>query len=155
MQVTGVDPTNVRQHLDVGVRSGPSTTLGAHGIGVLQRTATENHWHVGDDVTVTFAETGVQHFTVALIYGLQNPLGGYTMSEQAFDANVAHLDDHGRVRHGRAGRVASTVAGGDREGTGGDADRTAAHAGTNSRRRRRPDRQDAEPDLRAAVPGAS
>ena len=65
MQVTGIDPANVAQHLDVDVKAGAVNALGAHGIGVLQRTATKNHWHVGDDVTVNFAETGAQHFTVA------------------------------------------------------------------------------------------
>ena len=64
VQVTGIDPANVEQHLDVDVKAGAVSALGTHQIGVLQRTATKNHWHVGDDVTVTFAETGAQHFTV-------------------------------------------------------------------------------------------
>jgi putative ABC transport system permease protein len=93
VQVTGIDPTNVEQHLDLGVKAGAVSALGAHGLGVLQRTATKNHWHVGNDVTVTFPETGAQHFTIAVIYDLQNPLGEYTISEQAFAANVAHLND--------------------------------------------------------------
>jgi putative ABC transport system permease protein len=93
VQVTGIDPANVAQHLDLGVKAGAVDALGAHGIGVLQRTATKNHWHVGDDVTVNFAETGAQHFTVAMTYDLRDPLGEYTLSQQAFDANVAHVND--------------------------------------------------------------
>jgi putative ABC transport system permease protein len=93
VQVTGIDPANVEQHLDVDVKAGAVNALRAHQIGVLQRTATKNHLHVGDDVTMTFAETGTQHFTVGMIYGLQNPLGEYTMSDQAFAANVARVTD--------------------------------------------------------------
>ena len=93
VQVTGIDPTNVERHLDVDVKAGAVSALGAHEIGVLQRTANEHGWKVGDEVTLTFAETGVQHFTVGTIYGLQNPLGDYTMSMPAFEANVAHQND--------------------------------------------------------------
>src|SRR5581483_6877562 len=93
VQVTGIDPATVRQHLDVGVKAGSVPALGAHEIGVLQRTAKRNHWHVGDEVTMAFPQTGPQRFRIALIYGLQDPLGDYTLSQQAFDANVAHVTD--------------------------------------------------------------
>ncbi len=93
VQVTGIDPATVDQHLDVDVKSGAVSALGAHELGVLERTATEHHWHVGDHVTMNFVETGAQDFTVAVIYGLQNPLGEYTIAEQAYAANVAHQSD--------------------------------------------------------------
>jgi putative ABC transport system permease protein len=93
VQVTGIDPTNVEQHLDVDVKAGAIQALGAHEVGVQQQTATDNGWKLGDDVTFTFAETGAQHFTVAAIYGLKDPLGEYSFSEQAFEANVAHRND--------------------------------------------------------------
>ena len=105
VQVTGIDPATVERHLDVGVQAGSVGALGARGLGVRQRTATENGWHVGDDVTVTFADTGVQHFTVAMIYDLNDPLGDYAISQQAFDANVAACKRRGGVRARRAGRV--------------------------------------------------
>ena len=93
MQVTGIDPANVEQHLDVDVKSGAVRRARCARRSVsCERTATKNDWHVGDDVTMTFAETGTQHFTVGMIYGLQDPLGEYTMSDQAFAANVAHGD---------------------------------------------------------------
>jgi putative ABC transport system permease protein len=93
VQVTGIDPANVERHLDLGLKAGTVHALGTHGIGVLQRTATKNHWHVGDTVTLNFAETGAQRFTVAMIYGLRDPLGEYTLSQVAFDANVARVTD--------------------------------------------------------------
>jgi putative ABC transport system permease protein len=93
VQVSAVDPTTVERHLDLGVKSGSVAGLGANQIGVRQHVAKERGLHVGDDVTMTFAQTGVQHFTVALIYGLQDPVGDFTMSQQAFDANVAHVND--------------------------------------------------------------
>jgi putative ABC transport system permease protein len=93
VQVTGIDPATVEQHLDLGVKAGAAGALGAHEIGVLQQTAAKHHWHVGDTVALTFPETGVQRFTIAVIYGLRDPLGDYTMSDQAFDANVAHVSD--------------------------------------------------------------
>jgi putative ABC transport system permease protein len=93
VQVSGIDPATVGQHLDLGVKHGAVTALGMRDIGVLQQTAKNEGLHVGDDVTMTFPQTGVQHFRVAMIYGLQDPLGDYTMSQQAFDANVAHVRD--------------------------------------------------------------
>jgi putative ABC transport system permease protein len=93
VQITGIDPTDVQQHLDVETKAGAVSALGMHELGVLASTADERHWHVGDTVTVDFAETGRQRFTVTLIYGLQNPLGSYTISQQAFAANVAHQHD--------------------------------------------------------------
>ncbi len=93
VQITGIDPANVEQHLDVDVKAGAVSGLGANQVGVLQQTAKEHGWKVGDDVTFTFAETGAQHFTVGAIYGLKDPLGDYTISQQAFEANVAHQND--------------------------------------------------------------
>ncbi len=93
VQVSAIDPATVEQHLDVDVKSGAVSALGAHELGVLEHTATEHHWKVGDHVAMNFVETGAQEFTVAMIYGLQNPLGEYTISEQAYAANVAHQSD--------------------------------------------------------------
>lgn len=93
--VTAIEPATVEDHLDIGVRAGSVGALGAHGIGVRRQTAQENGWHVGDEVEVTFAETGAQRFRVALLYELQEPLGDYVISRQAFDENVAHVTDQG------------------------------------------------------------
>jgi putative ABC transport system permease protein len=93
VQVSGIDPATVDRHLDVRLKAGSVAGLGAQEIGVRQQVARDHGWHVGDGVTMTFAQSGAQHFTIALIYGLQDPLGDYTMSQQAFDANVAHVND--------------------------------------------------------------
>jgi putative ABC transport system permease protein len=93
VDITGIDPANVEQHLDVDVKAGAVDALGAHELGVQQQTAKEHGWKVGDDVTLTFAETGAQPFTIGVIYGLKDPLGDYTMSKDAFTANVAHQND--------------------------------------------------------------
>jgi putative ABC transport system permease protein len=93
VQVTGIDPGQVEEHLDVDVKSGAVAALGMHELGVQESTATKHGWHVGDTVPVDFAETGRQQFTVAMIYGLHEPLGNYTISQQAFAANVAHQQD--------------------------------------------------------------
>jgi putative ABC transport system permease protein len=43
---------------------------------------------------MNFAETGVQQLRVAAIYGTQKPMSPYSISMQAFDANVAaHVDN--------------------------------------------------------------
>jgi putative ABC transport system permease protein len=93
VQVTGIDPAHVEQHLDVDVKAGDVQSLGPNQLGVLESTADEHHWKVGDTVTVDFPETGAQRLTVAVVYGLRNPLGEYTLSQQAFAANVAHQND--------------------------------------------------------------
>src|SRR5262249_38589356 len=93
VQVTGIDPAHVEQHLDLDVQAGSVHALEAHQVGVLDSTAEQHHWQVGDTLTMDFPQTGTQHLTVAVIYGLQNPLGDYTLSQQAFAANVAHQND--------------------------------------------------------------
>ena len=50
---------------------------------------------VGDTVSVFFAETGEQRMKVVAVYGTRDPLGAYTVSTQAFDANVTtHVDNY-------------------------------------------------------------
>ena len=46
-------------------------------------------WQLGDTVTMTFADTGEQTFTVRSIFDEQGPTSGYAISLAAFDANVA------------------------------------------------------------------
>ena len=153
VQVTGIDPAHVEQHLDVDVQAGAVSALGAHEIGVQQQTAKEHGWKVGDDVTFTFAETGAQHFTVGVIYGLRDPLGDYTMSQQAFAANVAHQNDQALFVTDAPGVSQHAARTAIEQRTGRHADGAAAHAGGVQGPDRGSDRQDAEPDLRAAVHG--
>jgi putative ABC transport system permease protein len=68
--------------------------LGAHTVAVQAKEAETNLTKIGDKVTLTFAETGAQRFTVVAIYGTKEPLGSYVLSTNAFEANVsAHVDD--------------------------------------------------------------
>ena len=55
--------------------------------------AKANDLHIGDDVAMTFPETGEQHFTVAAIYAVKDPLGDYVVSHTALAANVARVTD--------------------------------------------------------------
>jgi putative ABC transport system permease protein len=76
------------------VKSGDDTKLGVHDIAVQAAEAKTQHLHVGSVVKMKFAETGVQPFTVAAIYGTKDPMGPYALSIKAFDANVAeHVDN--------------------------------------------------------------
>lgn len=93
VEVTGIDPADVGRHLDTGVQAGSMGALSAHGIGVSRKVAAERNLRIGDAVSVTFAETGTQHFRVAVVYDLDNPLGDYLVSDEAFDANVSHAND--------------------------------------------------------------
>ncbi len=58
VKVTGIDPTNVEQHLDVDVKAGAVSDLGTNQVGVLQQTAKDHGWKVGDDVTFTLRGDG-------------------------------------------------------------------------------------------------
>jgi putative ABC transport system permease protein len=93
IQVAGVDPAVLDEHLDAGVVDGSLADLGDHGLGVHERTATEHGWHLGDEIVIEFAETGPQHFTLAMVHTLRDPLGDYVVSHRAFEANVAQPHD--------------------------------------------------------------
>ena len=92
--VSAFDPAKVEDHINLAVKAGDDSKLGLHDIAVQADEATKQHLHVGSVMTMTFAETGVQQFKVAAIYGTKDPMGPYAMSIKAFDANVAaHVDD--------------------------------------------------------------
>ncbi len=93
VQVTGIDPSVISDHIDAGVQAGSLSALGAHELGVREQVAVDNGWHLGDTVTMRFAETGAQRFSIAVLYTLRDPLGDYTVGRAAFDANVAHPVD--------------------------------------------------------------
>lgn len=94
VSVAGIDPERVEQHLDVGARAGSVRALGATGIGVGHRVATERGLRVGDRVTLRFAETGARSFEVEVVYDLSSdPLGDFVVSQEAFEANASHIND--------------------------------------------------------------
>ncbi len=93
ISVAGVDPAHVSEHLDANVRQGSFADLGDHGLAVQESAAEQHGWHLGDEVVLTFAETGPRSFTIAAVYSTREPFGEYVLSQRAFDANVAHPHD--------------------------------------------------------------
>jgi putative ABC transport system permease protein len=92
---SAVDPSRVEQGVAFDLRAGSISGMGPGDIAVRADVADEERLAVGDEVTMTFAETGDQRFTVAAVYRTNEPLGDYVITTQAFDANMAtHVDDH-------------------------------------------------------------
>jgi putative ABC transport system permease protein len=91
---SAVDPARVAQSVELDLRAGRIADLGAHEVAVQADTAKAKNLHVGDTLTMFFPETGDQQLKVVAVYGTKEPLGGYVISMQAFDANIAtHVDD--------------------------------------------------------------
>ena len=92
---SAVDPARVAQSVELDLRAGRITDLGAHEVAVQADTAKAKNLHVGDTLTMFFPETGDQQLKVVAVYGTKEPLGDYVISMQAFDANIAtHVDDY-------------------------------------------------------------
>ncbi|MGZ6907912.1 MAG: ABC transporter permease [Acidimicrobiia bacterium] len=95
---SAVDPGTAEQTIDFRVRSGSIGELGKDTVAVQTDEAKARHLHVGDTVSMTFAETGPQSLRVAAIYDTKDPMGPYTLSTATVDANVTrHVDDHALV----------------------------------------------------------
>jgi putative ABC transport system permease protein len=92
--LSGIDPSTVEHNLRLKVRSGDITQLGAHGVAVQSDTAKSQHLHLGQTLEMSFAETGRRNFTVVAIYKVDQPLGSYAISTQAFNENVAQASDN-------------------------------------------------------------
>jgi putative ABC transport system permease protein len=91
---SAVDPARIEGSVRLDVRSGRVADLGTNGIAVRAAVATSENLHLGDTVTMFFAETGERSFTVVALYGTKEPLGDYMISREAFDANIAmHVDN--------------------------------------------------------------
>src|SRR5690606_34214860 len=72
---------------DLAVTGGTSADLAVDELAVNARTAEADDIAVGDELTVEFAQMGAQTFRVAAVYDTLEPMGPYTMSLAAFDAN--------------------------------------------------------------------
>jgi putative ABC transport system permease protein len=92
-EVTAFDPAHVDDAIDLHATAGDLTKLGTDDLAVWQVTAEQEGLNLGDTVTMTFAETGAQRFTVHTIYAEEGPTSGYAISLAAFDANVAQRVD--------------------------------------------------------------
>jgi putative ABC transport system permease protein len=95
VDVTAFDPAQVAKAVDLQAIEGDLAQLGPNDLAVWQVSATNRGLELGDTVTMTFADSGEQTFTVRSIYDEQGPTNGYAISLAAFDANVAsHVDNY-------------------------------------------------------------
>ena len=85
--LSAMDPARIDELVDLAVTDGSIADLASDQIAVNARTAEADGIVVGDELTVEFARTGEQAFRVAAVYDTLEPMGPYTMSLAAFDAN--------------------------------------------------------------------
>lgn len=93
-EVTAVDPATVERTGNTDLEDGSIAELGLHTVAVQADVAERERLHVGDDVTLTFPETGEQTMRIVAVYGTKVPFGSYMVSLDAADANVAIPVDH-------------------------------------------------------------
>lgn len=91
-QITAVDPATINSLFDVGVSEGAIEGGGPHDIFVLRDKAEDEGWKLGDTVTVNYARTGEQDFTIAAIYDEPEPAGTYTITIEGFEENFDAAD---------------------------------------------------------------
>lgn len=91
--VSAVDPAPFDEILDLDFATGHLTDLTDTSLAVDSVTAKNKHWHVGDQVRLTFAKTGERPFTVAAIYRRADAVGQYVISMRAYEANFAQQLD--------------------------------------------------------------
>lgn len=87
------DPATLFDIMNIDVRQGSTSDLGATAIGVYKNVAEDKHWTIGSAVPVNFAETGHKTLRVAVIYGENAQAGNYLLGTGAYDANFgSHID---------------------------------------------------------------
>jgi putative ABC transport system permease protein len=92
--VTGVDPSTLSAVTDVGLTAGSMTDLARpNTIAVYDQVADDNHWVVGDTVTMEFPATGPVDLEVVGLYSESGLVGDYAVSLQTYDDNVAQQLD--------------------------------------------------------------
>jgi putative ABC transport system permease protein len=91
--VAGIDPATIEQVATLGITKGSAGSLGQGDILVYDEVANTNGWGVGDDISVEFARTGVQHLTVGGLYSDNRFLGNYAVSLQTYEANFTEQLD--------------------------------------------------------------
>jgi putative ABC transport system permease protein len=84
--VLAVDPQQVNSLFDLLVSKGSIENLGTDGLAIQKNTASDNHWKVGDEVPVQFAQTGSKTLRVAAIFD-QTGVTNYVMSNATYAAN--------------------------------------------------------------------
>ena len=92
--IGGLDPATGFDLFDVGVAAGDIGNLDANGIAVFEEEAEDKGWTVGDELEVTFAETGTQVFTIAALLETQDLTGTYLVANDVFEANLPDAGDN-------------------------------------------------------------
>ena len=87
-ELVAVEPTSASKVLDLETSAGDLSELGDDGIAVYDKKAEEEHWKLGDTVTLHFIETGDRTFTIRSIFKRNDITGSLVVSTAAFDANV-------------------------------------------------------------------
>lgn len=91
---SAVDPATIEESVKLDLQSGTFSKLGKHEVGVHVDEAKAQNLKVGSTVSMFFPETGKQKLKVVAVYGTKEPFGAYTISMQAFEANVTtHVDN--------------------------------------------------------------
>jgi putative ABC transport system permease protein len=91
-QVIAADPAKIDSLFDLEPKQGTISELSASGIAVLDSTASDNGWKLGQKVPITFAQTGTQQFTVESIYQ-QSGFTNYVITIDAYEQNFTDQFD--------------------------------------------------------------
>jgi putative ABC transport system permease protein len=111
--VSPVDPATIDAVLDLGVRSGAVSGLGAGGVLVHTDLAKAKGWSVGSVVPVRWSETGAATLRVAGTFEEKGALDSdYLVSLPTFDANVTGRMDTMVLVKTAAGRSTAAVQAG-------------------------------------------
>jgi putative ABC transport system permease protein len=92
-QLIAADPAKIDSLFDLRTEQGQIADLGPTGIAVLDTTASDNGWKLGETVPITFAQTGRQQFQVEAIYQ-QSGFTNYVISNDAFEQNYTEQLDY-------------------------------------------------------------
>jgi putative ABC transport system permease protein len=91
-QVIAADPAKIDSLFDLRPKQGTISELTPNGIAVLDNTADDNGWKVGDTVPIKFAQTGTQQFKVESIYQ-QTGFTNYVITTDAYVKNFTDRFD--------------------------------------------------------------
>jgi putative ABC transport system permease protein len=87
------DPAALARVLDLGVVDGSLASMGEHDLAIDQRFATEQGWHVGTVVPITFADGTAQDFRVAAVYSVGDLIGNVIMGRTAWAPHATQAMD--------------------------------------------------------------
>ena len=91
-QLIAADPAQIDSLFDLQPKQGTIADLTENGIAVLDTTASDNGWKLGDTVPITFAQTGKQEFEVESIYE-QSGFTDYVITTDAYEQNFTDQFD--------------------------------------------------------------